>query len=350
MSWKDGRFISREGSDYVTAATQDRLTALGLTRDRLLEMYYYMLLTRRIDERMWLLQRGGKIPFVISPQGAEAAQVGAAFAFRRGQDYFAPYYRDLGINLAAGVTPREVMLSAFARGTDPASGGKQMPSHWGNRGLNIISGSSPVTTQLLHAVGLAQGARLRGDDVVVYTACGEGSSNQGDFHEALNWAGVHRLPVVFVVQNNQYAISVPLAKQVAGGSVAARGPGYGMPGVAVDGTDLLAVYEAVQQAHRRAREGEGPSLIEVRSVRLTSHSSDDDHRRYRSPEELAALRERDPLIRTRTMLMEAGLMSQEEDEALERRVMAEVDDATDWAESQPYAPPEFALRHVYKEG
>jgi len=331
-------------------ATTARHTALGLTGEQVVDMFYYMLLTRRLDERLWLLQRSGKIPFVISPQGQEAAQVGAAYAFRPRQDWFVPYYRDLGVNLVAGVTPREVMLSAFARGADPASGGRQMPSHWGHRRLNIVSGSSPVTTQLLHAVGIAQAARMRGDDVVVYTACGEGSSNQGDFHEALNWAGLHKLPVVFLVQNNEYAISVPLDRQVAGGSVAARGQGYGFPGIEVDGTDLLAVYEAVKAAHERARRGEGPTLIEARCIRLTSHSSDDDQRRYRTPEEIAAVRERDPLVRIRAYLREHSLLDEAGEEALERRVAAAVDDATEWAEAQPYAAPEDALRHVYKEG
>jgi 2-oxoisovalerate dehydrogenase E1 component alpha subunit len=331
----------------VTANTQARHEVLGLTREQLLEMYHYVLLTRRIDERLWLLQRGGKIPFVISPQGAEAAQVGAAYAFRRNHDYFTPYYRDLGINLVAGVTPREVLLGAFARGIDPASGGKQMPSHWGNRPLNVVSGSSPVTTQLLHAVGIAQAARMRGDDVVVYTCCGEGSSNQGDFHEALNWAGVHKLPVIFFIQNNQYAISVPLDKQLAGGSVAARGPGYGMPGVEVDGTDLLEVFAAVKEAHDRARRGEGPSLIEAKCIRITSHSSDDDQRRYRDPAELEALKGKDPLVKTQRYLMEHGILDEATAAEIDRKIMAAVDDATEWAEAQPYAAPEFALEHVY---
>lgn len=333
----------------MTANTQARHEKLGLTRAQLHEMYYYMLLTRRIDERLWLLQRGGKIPFVISPQGAEAAQVGAAYAFRPKHDYYCPYYRDLGINLAAGVTVREIMLGAFARADDPASGGKQMPSHWGNRKLNVVSGSSPVTTQLLHAVGMAQAARMRGDDVVVYTCCGEGSSNQGDFHEALNWAGVHNLPVIFMVQNNEYAISVPLDKQVAGGSVAARGQGYGMPGIEVDGTDLLAVYEAFKVAHERARRGEGPTLIEAKCIRITSHSSDDDQRRYRKPEEIEALKAKDPLVKTRKYFYEHGILDEAIEQEIEERVSSAVDDATDWAEAQPYAAPEFALRHVYKE-
>jgi 2-oxoisovalerate dehydrogenase E1 component alpha subunit len=331
----------------VTARTEARHEELGLTREQLQEMYYFMLLTRRMDERLWLLQRGGKIPFVISPQGAEAAQVGAAYAFRRKHDWFTPYYRDLGINLVAGVTPREIMLGAFARGDCPASGGKQMPSHWGNRPLNVLSGSSPVTTQLLHAVGIAQAARMKGDDVVVYTCCGEGSSNQGDFHEALNWAGVHKLPVIFLIQNNQYAISVPLDKQVAGGSVALRGAGYGMPGIAVDGTDVLDVYAAVKAAHERARRGEGPSLIEAICLRITSHSSDDDQRRYREAAELEALKQKDPLIKSKAYLYAQNILDEGIEREIEERIASQVNDATDWAEAQPYAQPDFALTHVY---
>lgn len=333
----------------MTSKTKARHEELGLSREQMQEMYYYMLLTRRIDERLWLLQRGGKIPFVISPQGAEAAQVGAAYAFRRKHDWFTPYYRDLGINLVAGVSPREIMLGAFARAEDPASGGKQMPSHWGNRPLNVVSGSSPVTTQYLHAVGIAQAAKMRGDDVVCYTCCGEGSSNQGDWHEAMNWAGVHKLPVIFMVQNNQYAISVPLDKQLAGGSVAARGAGYGMPGIEVDGTDLLATYAAFKEAHDRARRGEGPTLIEAICIRITSHSSDDDQRRYRTPEDIEAMKAKDPLVKTKAYLYEHGILDEAIEKEIESRVMSQVDDATEWAEAQPYATPDTALRHVYKE-
>lgn len=333
----------------MAAQTEAMHEKLGLTREQLQEMYYYILLTRRIDERLWLLQRGGKIPFVISPQGAEAAQVGAAYAFRRKHDYYCPYYRDLGINLVAGVTPREIMLGAFARHGDPASGGKQMPSHWGNRPLNVLSGSSPVTTQLVHAVGIAQAARMKGDDVVVYTCCGEGSSNQGDFHEALNWAGVHNLPVIFMVQNNQFAISVPLDKQVAGGSVAARGKGYGMPGITVDGTDFLAVYGAFKEAHERARRGEGPSLIEAICIRITSHSSDDDQRRYRDAAELETMKAKDPVVKARTYLFDHGILDEAIEREIEERIMSQVNDATEWAEVQPYAPAEFALTHVYAD-
>ncbi|MFO7173096.1 MAG: thiamine pyrophosphate-dependent dehydrogenase E1 component subunit alpha [Bacillota bacterium] len=315
----------------------------------MLEIYRYMLLTRRIDERLWLLQRSGKIPFVISAQGQEGAQVGAAYALVRGKDWLAPYYRDLGKVLVMGMTPREVFLAAFAKQGDPSSNGRQMAHHWGHRRWNIISGSSPVATQVLHAVGVALAAKMKGHDIVVMTSLGEGSSNQGDFHEGLNFAGVHKLPCIIHVQNNEYAISVPLKKQLACENVADRAPGYGMPGVVVDGSDVLAVYAAFREAVDRARRGEGPTLIESKCVRLTPHSSDDDDRTYRPREEIERARQRDPITRTRAYLYEVGLLDEEREQALEVEIRREIDEAQEYAEAQPYEPVETAMRHVYKE-
>ena len=201
------------------------------------------------------------------------------------------------------------------QGRRRSSGGRQMPGHYGGAPYNIVSLSSPVGTQVLHAVGIAMGAWVRGDDVVTMTQFGEGTSNQGEIHEAMNFAGVHHLPVIFVCENNGYAISVPLDRQVAGGSVAARAAGYGMPGVVVDGGDVLGCYAAAREAHERARRGEGPTLIEARVVRLTSHSSDDDQRRYRDPAEVDALKERDPIPQFAGELRAAGVLTDERDEA-----------------------------------
>lgn len=333
----------------MATQTRNRHQELGLSDGQMLEIYRYMLLTRRIDERLWLLQRGGKIPFVISAQGQEGAQVGAAYALIRGKDWLAPYYRDLGKVLVMGMTPREVFLAAFARQGDPSSNGRQMAHHWGHRRWNIVSGSSPVATQVLHAVGVALAAKMKGHDVVAMTSLGEGSSNQGDFHEGLNFAGVHKLPCVFHVQNNEYAISVPLRKQLACENVADRAPGYGMPGVVVDGSDVLAVYAAFREAVDRARRGEGPTLIESKCVRLTPHSSDDDDRTYRPREEIERARQRDPLVRTRAYLYEVGLLDEEREQALEAEIRREIDAAQEYAEAQPYEPVETAMRHVYKE-
>ncbi|HYP41603.1 MAG TPA: thiamine pyrophosphate-dependent dehydrogenase E1 component subunit alpha [Chloroflexia bacterium] len=320
---------------------------LGLSKEQLLEMYYYMLLARSLDERMWLLNRQGKAPFVISCQGHEAIQIGVAFALERGNDWFLPYYRDLGICLSVGMTPRETMLQHFAKRDDPNSGGRQMPGHYGYKRLKMATGSSPVATQLCHAVGIALASKLRKTNEVTVVCFGEGATSKGDWHESLNLAGIHDLPVIFLCENNQYAISVPVPKQVAGGSVAARGAGYGMPGVEVDGTDVLAVYEASKAAAERARNGEGPTLLEAITYRLTAHSSDDNDRTYRGREEVDMWRAKEPLPKFRQYLLDSGVATEEEIAEIKKRIDAEVNDATDWAEQQPEPRAEDAPFHVY---
>src|SRR5690625_4803267 len=233
---------------------------------------------------MWLLNRTGKMPFVISCQGKEAAQVGAAFALDREKDYVAPYYRDVGVVLAFGMTATEIMLHGFGKAEDPNSGGRQMPGHFGQKKNRILTGSSPVATQVPHAVGVALAAKMEEKDFVTFVTLGEGSTNQGDFHEGLNFAGVHKLPVITMVENNGYAISVPVEKQLGAEKVSDCAKGYGMPGFTVDGNDPLAVYEVMKEARERAENGEGPTLVEAMTTRITSHSSDDDDRAYRDTE------------------------------------------------------------------
>lgn len=327
----------------------NRHEELGLTNDDVLKMYETMLMARKIDERMWLLNRAGKVPFVISCQGQEAAQIGAAFALDKDKDWIAPYYRDMGVVLHFGMTPKDLMLSAFAKAEDPNSGGRQMPGHFGQRKNRILTGSSPVTTQLPHAVGVALAAKIKGEDFITFSTLGEGSSNQGDFHEGMNFAGVHKLPTVIMVENNKYAISVPLEKQIACEHVSDRAAGYGMPGVTVDGTDPLEVYKVMKEAADRARRGDGPSLVEAVCYRLTAHSSDDDHRLYRDAEELETERKLDPLPKFEAYLKETGVLTDESRDEIEKRIMKEVNEATDYAEQAPYAEPEYALRHVYAE-
>jgi 2-oxoisovalerate dehydrogenase E1 component alpha subunit len=320
---------------------------LGLSRDDLLEMYRLIVVARAVDERMWILNRAGKIPFVISGQGHEGAQVGVTFALRKGHDWMIPYYRSVASLITFGMTPREIMLAQFAKGNDPSSGGRQMPGHYGIPDRNILSLSSPVATQLLHATGIALAAKLRKTEQVSMTYLGEGSSNQGDFHEGLNFAGIHHLPVVYIVENNGYAISVPMSLQSAVEDIADRAAGYNMPGVVVDGADVLACYRAGRDAIDRARAGEGPTLIEAKVTRLTAHSSDDQHTKYRTAEEIEAEKGRDALPRFRDQLRQAGLL----DEEAEARVLEEsrkiVEDATDWAEAQPEPDPATAQRWVY---
>lgn len=328
---------------------ENRHEVLGLNDAKVLEMYETMLMARRIDERMWLLNRAGKIPFVISCQGQEAAQVGAAFALDTEKDYVLPYYRDMGVVLTFGMTAQELMLSGFAKAEDPNSGGRQMPGHFGQKKNRIVTGSSPVTTQVPHAVGVALAGKMEGKDLVTFVTFGEGSSNQGDFHEGANFAGVHKLPVIFMCENNKYAISVPIEKQLACENVSDRAIGYGMPGITVDGNDPLEVYKAVKEAADRGRRGEGPTLVEAVSYRLTPHSSDDDDRTYRAPDEVSQAKTKDPIITFGAYLKETGVMNDEKEKSINERIMKIVNEATDYAENAPYAEAESALKYVYAD-
>jgi len=321
---------------------------LGLSRERVLEMFETMLLARAVDERQWVMNRQGKQPFHISCQGHEGSGVGSAFALDRTRDVMVPYYRSLGAVMAFGMTARDIMLSALARAEDPATGGRQMAAHYGHAGLRILTSGSPVATQIPHATGAALASKIRGDGGVAITYFGDGASSKGDFHEGLNFAAIHKLPAIFVCENNHYAISVPTSKQMAVRSVADRALGYGMFGAAVDGTDPLAVYQVVAEAALRARAGEGPTLIESNVPRLTPHSSDDDDRRYRPEAEREEALQRDPINVFRHYLQAHGLLTLEDERALRGRVAAEVEQALQEAEAAPSPEPETAFDHVYK--
>jgi 2-oxoisovalerate dehydrogenase E1 component alpha subunit len=247
------------------------------------------------------------------------------------------------------MSARDLMLAQYAKANDPSSGGRQMPGHYGHPEHRLISVSSPVATQILHAVGIALAAKIRGLDEVAVAIMGEGSSNQGDVHEALNFAAIHKLPFVFVVENNGYAISVPSEKQLSLPDVALRASGYGIPGVVVDGTDVLACFAAGREAVDRARSGRGPSLIEAKVTRLTGHSSDDQQTKYRSEDDLAEGRAHDPLPIFRDRLRDAGVLTDEIEARLAAEIVAIVNDATDYAEAQPDPDPATALEWVYAE-
>jgi 2-oxoisovalerate dehydrogenase E1 component alpha subunit len=268
---------------------------------------------------------------------------------RKGHDWIAPFYRSIATCLAFGMTARDLMLAQYAKASDMSSGGRQMPGHYGGPAHNIISVSSPVATQILHAVGVALAAKIRGTDQVAVAIMGEGSSNQGDVHEALNFAAIHDLPFVFVVENNGYAISVPAERQVSVANVADRASGYGIPGVIVDGTDVLGCYRAGREAVERARSGGGPTLVEAKVTRLTAHSSDDQQTKYRSEDDLAAGRGRDPLPIFRAQLRDAGVLSDELEARFASEIAAAVEDATDHAEAEADADPFSAIDWVYAD-
>ncbi len=322
---------------------------VDLSTESLLEMYWLMLLSRRLDERTWVLHRQGKIAFHISAIGHEAAQVAAAMALRRGEDWVAPYYRDLAMMIALGFTPKEFMLGVMGKKGEPNSGGRQMPSHWSLRRMNVVSHSSVVATQAVHAAGIAFAIKMRGDDPVVLTSIGEGSTSQGEWYEAVNWAAIHELPVIFMVENNLYAISVRQEKQMAVDKVADKAAGLGLPGVTVDGLDAMAVYRTMTEAAARARAGGGPTIVETMVNRMTPHSSDDDDRNYRPREELEALKAQDPLDLHRDKLLAAGILTEEADGEMQERAKVEVEQAVEFATEAPYPDISEASYPVYAE-
>lgn len=322
---------------------------VDLSTESLLEMYWLMVLSRRLDERTWILHRQGKIAFHISAIGHEAAQVGAVMALRRGEDWIAPYYRDLAMMVALGFTPKEFMLGVMGKKGEPNSGGRQMPSHWSLKRMNVISHSSPVATQAVHAAGIGFAIKMRGDDTVVLTTIGEGSTSQGEWYEAVNWAAIHQLPVIFMVENNLYAISVRQDKQMAVDKVADKAAGLGLPGVTVDGLDAMSVHQAMTEAAARARSGGGPTIVETMVNRMTPHSSDDDDRSYRPREELEAQKAQDPVHLQRDKLLAAGILTEEAEIELQERAKREVEQAVEFATEAPYPDISEASYPVYAE-
>lgn len=320
----------------------------GLTPDDVKAMYRTMLLARKLDERMWLLNRAGKLPFVISCQGQEATQVGAGFALDKEVDVISPYYRDLALVTHFGMTPLETMLSAFAKEGDIQSGGRQMPGHFSKKENNILTQGSTVTTQVLHAVGASYKFKMDDEKRVGVTTLGEGSTSQGDFHEGLNFAGVHNLPFICIIENNHYAVSVPSNLQYAADKLSDRATGYGMFGEQIDGNDPIAVYASVKKARDRAIAGEGASLIEALSIRLTAHSSDDDDA-YREKEEREKNKESDCIVLFKDYMINNRIADEDWFMELEKELKNQVKDATKQAEKAPYPKPEDALSNVYEE-
>ena len=333
--------------DSTTLGSPDQRVSGVLSNEDLLEMYREMVLCRTLDERVWMLNRQGKAAIVASAQGHEAAQIGSVWALRKGQDHLYIYYRDLAVLLSAGMTPTEVMLSFLAKAGERMSGARQFPVHGAYPEYGIVNLSNVVSTHIPQAVGAALASKMRGEDTVVIVYFGDGGSSVGDCHEAMNFAGIHKLPVIFFCENNRYAISVPLSKQMAIDSVASRAEGYGMPGVVVDGCDIVAVHEATSEAAKRARAGHGPTLIEAMVERHLPHTSDDDDRKYRDAEEIEEARKRDPLAILKERLEGLGALSEDADKGLHDAARREVNEATDFAEAAPYPDTDGFYDHVY---
>ena len=336
-----------------TSSAREAATAFerhGLTDAQLVAMFRTMVVQRTLENRGFQLNRQGKIPFASASEGHEAVQAGAAMAFDRGKDIFVPYYRDLGLSLGIGLTSYEVLLSLFARAADN-SAGRQFPHHYASRRLGLQTISSVIAAQLPHAVGAAYALKYRQErGRAVLVTFGDGATSEGEWHESLNFAAVHGLPVVFLCENNEWAISTPLSKQTAQPDLYKRAEGYGMPGTLVDGMDPIACYAAVKDALDRARSGGGPTFVEAKCYRFLSHTTDDDDRTYRSREEVAERRKTDPVPCFEARLIEAGILSVAAVEDLKRSVLDEANEATDRAELMPYPPPQDLYENVYADG
>ena len=357
------------------AAVAEAPVAAGLSAAQLIEFYRLMYLSRRTDDREIMLKRQQKIFFQISCAGHEALLVAAGMAMKPGYDWFFPYYRDRALCLALGNTVEEQLLQAVGAADDTASGGRQMPSHWTSKKLNIVSPSSATATQCLHAIGCAEAGRyyshhpeaakkpaagtvdyraykdvkFHGDEVT-YVSIGEGSTSQGEFWESLNTASNNKLPVVYVVEDNGYAISTPVEANTPGGNISrliANFPNFHF--AEVDGTDAIASYEAMVEAVAYCRAGLGPALVHGHVVRPYSHSLSDDERAYRSAEEIDADALRDPISRMQMWLLREGVLDEKGINELEREVDEEVQRAADRAVAAAVPQPETILKHVYSE-
>jgi 2-oxoisovalerate dehydrogenase E1 component len=331
------------GTDGVLRTEElPRHRSLGLSDTQIVEMYRLMLLTRRVDDRMFALQRQGRAAFVLGSSGHEAVQVASVFALDKEKDWILPYYRDMGVALAWGFTPLEVFLAVFAKKDDVSSGGRQLPSHWSDPARRVFTQSSVIGTQFPHASGIAHGLKLRDEGEISVVYGGEGATSEGDWHEAMNWAGIHDLPLICVIENNHYAISVPTEEEVAGG-VAERGAGYGFPGHKIDGNDPFEVLETMQIAVARARAGDGPTLIEADTYRYYAHTSDDNDALYRSREEVERWRKKDPLGRLKQYLIENRLLTEAQESEIDDEVVDVLARAVEEAEKAPN-PDEPATR------
>ncbi len=305
-----------------------------------------MVLARTLDERGINLQRQGRIGFYAPMEGQEAAQVGCAWALSS-KDWLVPAYRELAVALTRGVPLRQLVDQLYGSRADLTKG-RQMPNHYGFAQYRFVTPSSPIGTQIVQAVGLALASRYKGEHVVAVPFFGDGATSSNDFHAGLNFAGVYRAPVVFFCQNNQWAISLPRAKQTRSATLAMKADAYGFPGVQVDGNDFRAVYRAVREARERALKGEGPTLVEAVTYRMGPHSTSDDPGRYRSNEELAQWKRRDPIERLRLQLAQEGHLTEAEFEQMQEEARAEVARTIREAEVEPPPDPESLFDDVYR--
>ena len=319
----------------------------GFTKQQVLDIYRTMVIARKLDDKMMTMLKQGKAFFHIGCSGHEAAQLAAAITLKGGEDWSYPYYRDGAYCLGLGMTAREQLLSFLARDADPNSGGRQMPMHYGHKALRIVTQSSPTGTQFLQAVGCALTRKMDRSREIVYVSAGEGTTSQGDFHEALNWASRAKAPLIFHIQDNEYAISTHRSDQTAD-SIYAMVSGYrNLSRYDVDGTNFFETNLAFKQAAERARRGKGPSVIVSNVVRLVPHSSSDDQRKYRTPNALKEDQKRDPIHIFEKECLEEKFFTEGDIEKINKEVKIHVDQDAQWADDQDHPAVETALTHIY---
>ena len=321
----------------------------GFTKQQLLDVYRIMLSARVLDKKILIMLKQNKGFFHMGCSGHEAAQAAAALTINGGKDWSYPYYRDGAYTLALGMTPRDHLLAFLGKEADPNSGGRQMPMHYSNKSLRIVSQSSATGTQYLQSVGCALTRKLEKNKEVVYVSSGEGTTSQGDFHEALNWACIEKAPVIFHIQDNEYAISTHKSEQTAG-SVYSLASGYeNLSRYEVDGTNFFETNLAFKQAVERARRGKGPSIIISNVVRLLPHSSSDDQRKYRTPEDLEKDLQRDPILLFKNNCVNEKIFTENDIVKIEKQVNKQIDEDAIWAEDQDHPDVDTALNYVYSE-
>ncbi|MDA0265216.1 MAG: thiamine pyrophosphate-dependent dehydrogenase E1 component subunit alpha [Chloroflexi bacterium] len=334
---------TRAQAASATAAGSQAPLPKGLKKADLVDFYGRMVQARSLDERIWALNRQGKVPISASSQGHEAAQLGSLLAAEKdGGCFLFPYYRDLALKIAAGLSPAQVMMSFMGKAGDPYSNARQFPLQGADLPHKIIQISNVVAAGLTQSVGYALACRMLGENTVVLVYFGDGATSQGEVHEAMNFASIHKVPVVFICENNRYAISTPQSSQMGVAEVSSRAASYGFPGFTVDGMDLIQCYEATREAITHAR-SQGPVLLEMMVERFMSHTTDDDDRRYRPEGEVEKARERDPVITLARMLIEEGILTQKQVDEIAAKALQATDEATDIADAS--SPPDASNLH-----
>src|SRR6185437_5941882 len=341
-----GSFQQR-GSRMAVTATKPEIERGGIVPDEVaIELYRKMLLVAYTEQRLTVFDRQGKVTFHASTRGHEELQIGMTLLLKSGHDWFFTYYRDKGIPIGLGMPLRDIFLGMLSRQGDPNSNGRNMPEHWSSRDLRLVSQTAATGTQYLPAVGMARAVKQNGGNEVVYVSSGEGATSEGEFFEALNWASREHLPVLFVVQNNGYAISVPQLTQTHS-EIDRIAQGFGMPSYAIDATWFEPMYEMLPPVIERVRRGDGPALVEGRVIRIDSHSSSDDQKKYRSQEELNEMAERDPIHQTERYLERQHILNPEQMRRMREEAQADVNRAAEEAEKEPSPGTGDLMAHIY---